>query len=76
MSQPSDRESKSNSSGETFTAFVTDSQDSLEQPKGTFKNLFEKFTGKRNKSGDGKTLNGSTPPQSNSPVKLTSKPTE
>ena len=41
-----------------------------------FKDLFEKFIGKRNRSGDGKKLNGSKPLQSNSPVRLTSKQTE
>ena len=76
MSKPSDRESKSHSNGEVFRAYVTDSQDSLAQPKGKFKDLFEKFIGKRNRSVDGKKLNGSKPLQSNSPVRLTSKQTE
>ena len=45
MSKPSDRESKSHSNGEVFRAYVTDSQDSLAQPKGKFKGSGHKVSG-------------------------------
>ena len=76
MSKPSERKSKSHSNGEIFTAFVTDSQDSLEQPKGEFKDLFKRLAGKGNERGTRKTLSGSESPRSSSPVRKFSKKTE
>ena len=60
MSQPPDREGKSDSNGEVFTAILTDSQDSLEQPKGEIKDLFKRKYGKGAKGGGSKTSIGST----------------
>lgn len=76
MSEPSDRESKSNSNDEVFRAYVTDSQDSLEQPEGQFKDLLKEMGGKRNKGRNGKSSNGSQPPKRKIPTKLTSKQVE
>ena len=76
MSNPSERESKPNSNGEVFRAYVTDSQDSLKQPEAQFKDLFKEMDGKGNKRGNGKSSNGSQPPQRKIPAKLTSKQTE
>ena len=76
MGKPSDRENNSHSCGEVFRAYLTDSQDSLEQPKGDIRDLFKKRIGKGTKGGDGKTFNSPEPPQGNSPVRLTSKQKE
>ena len=76
ISEPSDRESKSNSNDEVFRAYVTDSQDSLERPEGQFKDLFKKKGGKVNKGRNGNSSNGSQPPKRKIPTRLTSKQVE
>lgn len=76
MSEPSDPKSKSNSNDEVFRAYVTDSQDSLEQPEGQFKDLFKEMGGKVNKRRNGKSSNGSQPPNRKIPSKLTSEQVE